>query len=283
MKNSVKALILCLRICLTAFLLCILSLFLFSFVTVTRLDDLWQQLGLNKQQGTESIYKSFTGGYLYYYQARNIKHIAAGNKVAIAKDLMAYAKQYVSSESFKKQYDLERAMARPVQEALKPIRTKAQIQKDEIVKTEKSIKDLEKNMKGMDAAMQKNMLPVMDMFKKMLREYQDPNHQYFKGLLLYEAAEKDRAIKSYDEAVQNWEKNYPDNCTLVIKERLQKFLEVTKDVDFDAELKTSYNKKVFVKPAYESKPTEWKQAFRAGKEVTTMARAFASQWLSELK
>ena len=60
-------------------------------------------------------------------------------------------------------------------------------------------------------------------------------------------------------------------------------LDVTKDVDFNASLKEQYGKKKFVNPAYEAKRPEWKMAFRAGKEVTEMTRAFAQQWLNELK
>ncbi len=283
-KNSINYLSICVRICATALILCILSLFLFSFVATTKIgDDIWQQLGLNKQQGTEGIYRSFTGGYLYYYQARNAKNIAGGNRVAVAKDLLGYAKQYINSDHFKKEYLLERTNSKPAVPILKPLRTKAQIQKDEIEQTEKSIRDLEKNIKGMDAAMQKNMQPMMDIFKKTLKEYQNPHHQYFDGLMLYEKSSNEQAVKNYEDALKNWEKNYPIDFTGKIRERLQKFLDVTKDVDFNAELKTSYNKKVFVNPAYERKSTEWKQAFRAGKEVTNMARVFATQWLEEIK
>ena len=283
-QHSVNALTFCLRICITALALCIVSLFLFSFVAASRLgDDVWQQLGLNKQQGTQGIYRSFTGGYLDYYQARNIRNIAAGNRLAVAKDLLNYAKQYISSEGFKKEYELERKNAIPVKPESKPVRTKAEIQKDEIAKIEKQIKDLEKNMKTLDATMQKNMQPVLDMYKTMLKDYQNPNHEYFEGLVLNDKYQNEQAIRNYQAAMKNWEERYPVNFSPIIKERLQKFLDVTKDVDFGAELKTSYNKKVFVNPAYERKSTEWKQAFRAGKEITNMARAFATQWLTELK
>lgn len=283
-KYSVNALTICLRICASALVLCLISFFLFSFVAATKTgDELWQQLGLNKQQGTEGIYRSFTGGYLYYYQARNAKNIATGNRLAVAKDLLTYAKQYINSDGFKKEYELERKNAMPVKPVANPIRTRAEVQKEEIAKTEKQIKDLEKNMKALDAAMQKNMQPVLDMYKSMLKEYQNPNHQYFEGLVLNDKMQNEQNLQSYQSALKNWEEHYPADFSPIIKERLQKFLYVTNDVDFSAELKTSYNKKVFVNPSYERKSTEWKQAFRAGKEITTMARAFATQWLSELK
>ena len=144
------------RIFITAFLLCGASLFLLSFVTVTKMgDELWKQLGVNKQQGNEGIYRSFTGGYLYYYDARNIKNIALGNRLGVAKELLDYAKQYVKSDVFKKEYELERKNARPEAPQPKPVRTKEQVQKEEIAKTEKSIKEMEKNMKDLDAAMKK--------------------------------------------------------------------------------------------------------------------------------
>ena len=60
-------------------------------------------------------------------------------------------------------------------------------------------------------------------------------------------------------------------------------LEITKDVDYNAELKEINNKKKFVNASYEAKRPEWKMAFRAGKEVTEVTRAFAEQWLDELK
>lgn len=283
-QKSINSLVITLRICITALVLSLLSLALFSFVTVTTIgDELWKQLGVNKQQGTEGVYRSFTGGYLYYYEARNIKNIASGNRLGVAKDLLEYTKQYINSDAFKKEYEQERLRAKPVAPVEKPLRTKAEIQKDEISKMEKSLKDSEKNMKDFNAEMKKNMEPVLEMFRKTLKEYQDPNHQYFESLLQYEKFQKEADAKGYTENVLKWQHNYPADFKPIIKERLTKFLDITKDVDFDAALKTEYNKKKFVNAAYERKPMEWKQAFRAGKEVTEYARAFAGKWLAELK
>ena len=54
-------------------------------------------------------------------------------------------------------------------------------------------------------------------------------------------------------------------------------------MDFNAELKDQNGKKKFVNPVYEAKRPEWKMAFRAGADVTELTRAFALQWLEELK
>jgi hypothetical protein len=65
--------------------------------------------------------------------------------------------------------------------------------------------------------------------------------------------------------------------------RLRHFLDVTKDVTFDATLVDKDKKKVFTDAGLEAKPAEWKLCFRAGKPATDTARAFAQKWLSDLQ
>ena len=65
--------------------------------------------------------------------------------------------------------------------------------------------------------------------------------------------------------------------------RLRHFLEVTSDLNYDAQLVDRNGKKVFADAALEAKPSQWKLAFRAGKPATDAARAFAQRWLSDLQ
>ena len=58
------------------------------------------------------------------------------------------------------------------------------------------------------------------------------------------------------------------------------FLDDTAGIDYDA--KTSGASKTFVDAAYEAKPPLWKMGYRAGKETTEAARAFAKEWMEEL-
>ena len=39
----------------------------------------------------------------------------------------------------------------------------------------------------------------------------------------------------------------------------------------------------FAREDYEAKPAEWKMCFRAGKEATEAARAFAREWIKSLE
>lgn len=260
------------------------SSFLFSsYHTKNVADDLWKMLGISQQSGTEGIKNSFLNGYLYYYGAKNAKNIAVNDRAAIAKDLLDYAKEYISSAQFKKEYERLRTQAKPSEPVLKPVRTIEEIRKEEIARTEKSLQDAEKNVKQATGDMAKAMQPVVDMLRNTLKEYKDPNHSTFAAIEMGEKYQREGEIERYKEYMTRWQKDYPESLNTFIADKLNKMLEATSGIDYNAALVEKYGKKRFVNPVYEGKRTEWKQGFRAGKEVTESARAFAQKWLSELK
>jgi hypothetical protein len=67
---------------------------------------------------------------------------------------------------------------------------------------------------------------------------------------------------------------------VTVRHRLQQFLDETAGIDYDA--KTSGPSHAFVDAGYEAKPPLWKMGYRAGKEATEAARAFAKEWMEEL-
>ena len=83
--------------------------------------------------------------------------------------------------------------------------------------------------------------------------------------------------------MKEFEKTYPADPRALVAMRLRHFLDVTKDVDFTAQLVDKDKKKVFADAALEAKPAEWKMAFRAGKPATDAARTFAQKWLNDLQ
>jgi hypothetical protein len=259
------------------------SLFLFSFSGSRRLaGDIWEQLGLTREQGTGNIRESFLNGYLRYYGAKNLKNIAAGNRVAVAKDLLVYSKQYIGSETFRKAYEQQRTAAKPTEPVVKN-RTLEDVRKEKIAETEKSIRDIKESMKTMKPDMVKLMQPGLEMHENNLKEYKKPDSEMIR--LFYEGEQQNnaRTKQSYQEALAQWEQDYPADYRQLVKRRLQAFLDLSATVDFTAELKEVGSKKKFVNPQYEAKPANWKQVFRAGKDVTDLTRNFAQQWLSELK
>jgi len=75
----------------------------------------------------------------------------------------------------------------------------------------------------------------------------------------------------------------PKDPKVRLRKALQTVLAATEGVDYAAALQQKETKKYFTNPAYEAKPETWKMAFRAGREATEGARAYAKTWLAELK
>jgi len=67
---------------------------------------------------------------------------------------------------------------------------------------------------------------------------------------------------------------------VTIRRRLQQFLDDTANIDYDA--KTSGSSHTFVDASNEAKPPLWKMGYRAGRDATEAARAFAKEWMEEL-
>ena len=75
------------------------------------------------------------------------------------------------------------------------------------------------------------------------------------------------------------DKKMPADPNELIKKRLEKFMEISATVDFDATLN---DLRQFNNPEYEKKSDQWKMCYRAGKAVITAAREEVAAWLKEL-
>lgn len=69
----------------------------------------------------------------------------------------------------------------------------------------------------------------------------------------------------------------------LVKAQLQRLVQLAPTVDFAAATQVKDKTVVFVNPAYEKKPADWKLLYRAGKGPTMAAAAVAQQLLAELK
>lgn len=243
-------------------------------------DDLWKQLGISQQQGSEKIKSSFMNGYLDYWGIRNIKSITSGNKAMLAKDLLSYTKTYLNSAPVKAAYSKERESVKPYAPVVKTV-TKEDIRTEQIAGMKKAINNTEamiKQFPDMEKSARKSILE----FEKTIKDFEKPDSKIIEVLYQGKLAEGKMNEDRYNESLRDWEKNYPVDYRLKLRSYLEKYTATAATVDFDAALTEKYNKKVFVNPVYEGKNDEWKMIFRAGKEVYEVAKPFADQWLKEL-
>jgi len=251
--------------------------FTFKVATV----PVWSQLGISEKTGLENIKKSFIEGYIYAYGSSAAKKVALGDRAALTNELLAYCKTYIASPAFKKEYDLSREQSKPVPP--RNPKTKTEIQAEQIAQLTKSIEETEKSIKTLPADLIASVQEVQQMLKDQIKDYEDPESEMLALLVEGEQYTYKNAMTSYEANVQTWETEYPENHMLMVKARLKKFLELTEGIDYNAALREQYGMKKFVNPVYESKPDEWKMAFRSGKPVVETARSFAKQWIGELE
>jgi len=241
----------------------------------------WTRLGIPESRAVENIRQSFLEGYLYTYGASSAKNVALGDRASIAVDVLTYTKSYVSSPAFIKAYEEARKAATPV----KPVqpRSKEQIQREKIAELDKTIADGEQSMKTLPKDLIEPFKEVQQMLKDQKKDYENPDSEMLALLVSSESYIYSSANARYQEELEQWQKDYPSDHKIMIKARLESFLQLTADVDYNAALKEEYHKKKFVNSAYEKKPAEWKMAYRAGKPAVDAARTFAKAWLTELQ
>jgi hypothetical protein len=271
-----------LRILLTSLLLAFGSTLLFSFTSARLTADLWGQLGLNQQETSTRIKESFLRGYLQHHGVRGLKSLAVTDRAAVTKDLATFAKQYVQSEAFNKEYQQYRESTKPM--APEPARTKEQIRQEQIQQYQETIKNTEEVLKQANPELRKIMEDGLIQLRGELKKWQDPEFDLLKMMAEGEQQKYAHDLNRYKESMAQWEQNYPADPRHLVRLRLQEFLEKTKEVDYAAQLTDGRNgKKIFANPDYERKPADWKKAYRAGKEATETARTFAQAWLKEIK
>jgi len=279
MKKLINRPVVKIGLCLLPYIL-FASVLVFSSFTTNRLaDDFLKQLGIEKSKADQKITSSMLGGYIDLYGVSNATNIAAGNRKAVAVDLLKYVKHYVTTESYTQEYFRLKESNKP---QTTKIQTPAEMKEQTIAIYKEGLVNAENLLKTADAANKAMYQKLVDDTKAQLKQAEDPNNKMYVNY-----------AKNYDEMMKNiaagekkalddWEAQYPADQMQYVKMRLQQFMVETQDIDFNAELVQKNGKKYFVKPEYESKSNRWKMAFRAGSEVVTPAREFVQQWINEL-
>jgi len=264
-----------------AAILTLVSCILFSFVAAPRIaEGIWQQLGITQQDGADKIKKSFLDGYFHYEGLKAAKNI--GDRAQATADLLAYTKQYLASPVFKAAYDRMRKDSKP-SEPMDVTRPKEQIRQDKIADTKKLIAGTENAINTGNADMKKVMQPILEMHKKNLADYQNPNSQTIELLYQGQLDRRKKELEDYKKYTKEWENQYPEDSRLFIRARIQKYLSIAATVDFSATTHERNGKQVFDKQEYQYKSNDWKMIYRAGKQVYDVSKPFSEKWIQELQ
>lgn len=190
---------------------------------------------------------------LPYVPKLKLSTIISGDKAAAAKELCEYVKKYINSEEFITEYNKQRENAMPLTDNGTSLST----------------------LKGNSIVHQKNINNYKTDTKYVAEQQKLLDESQKRIAALMEAAKKPFPGKA------TWEKKYPTDPSIIVKKRLEEYLQLAATVDFNAVLTApdKYNIKKFVNPALEKKSHKWKAIYRAGKEVNDVVIAFVKEWL----
>lgn len=248
-------------------------------------DEAFRQLGITEKQAQETIWKSFEKSSVFlppgvHTRTVGLKSMLFVSRKQLIHELGDYAKEYVLSDAFAKQYSAYRAAHAPAapskpDEGLKRI--------EEI--NRKNLNKAEENWKNAKAEEKQFYADEMAYWKKQLQPYEDHNSKEFAAQKKNAGGMHDLFSMAHKNKMREFDEKFPPEVKAMVRQRLEAFLQLSATIDFNVAIKkdASGKKMVFVNDDYERKSFAWKFCFRLGKENVDEARAFARQWIKELK
>lgn len=246
-------------------------------------SDVIARLGSNMTEAQEAIFSSFSGGFVDLVGSRDVFKTAAPEaRAAMVTAVVGVARAYTGTADFAKRYAMFREQQKPDVPSAGPASAdalNAQMRKgieDAIAGMEKAAKQMPQMKKEFDAQ-------IADMRQQLAELGKDKAADAQMDAALKEGAAYQ--AKAHQQALAEWEKEYPVDPKPMIARRLREFLTLSATVDFTARVsKRGANdpKLKFDNPAYESKDAQWKYLYRAGKPAVDAARAGAQEWLKAI-
>jgi phage-related protein len=249
--------------------------------TLTGAGDVLQQLSVPKTDAAKEVVNAFTYGHVNFHRVRNaFKSAAPATRAAMTEQVLIWTKAYVNSPAFAKEYATFREQSKPTPDdgsGMTVDQELAERRKQRQAELEESRKSLAQIPAEYRAAAAEGLKAA----EAAMKEYDTPEfRKNERDALILERQEDD---ENYRERLAKFEQDFPADVKTLVRRRLTEFLAQTSNVDFAAQLVNKNSKMRFANAAYEQKPQNWKLAYRAGKETTEKARAFAEAWLGELK
>ena len=257
----------------------LLGLLALLLLPVAGLDDYLKEMKTTKTAVQDFVQSSIGYGSLYYPSA--CSKIPKDKRPALVRAVGDFARTFVKTDVFKQWYEGYREDRKPKEPELMPL--SAETRKKQIADMKKAIADQEKAQASAPADQKALYKDIITSFRESLKQFENQDKSNDAQMDAYIKQANAAATQEYKEKLAKFESEYPaGNPKALVRRRLQEFLDISANVDYNAKLVKKGDMWEFANPAYENKDGKWKMAFRAGKETTEAARAVAKDWLKDL-
>ena len=238
------------------------------------------QLGVTEGRAREAVFDSFVSGAVSLAGKADVFTSASPQaRVAIVNAALTLARAFVESAEFPKRYADHREANGP--DPLPPPTTADEVLAKQRANFEAQVEGMRKQFAEVTPAQRDTLEQGFETMRARFTEMEkgDTRAELDAALTTQRAAQ----VITYQAAMTGLDAVYPADPRTLVASHLRKFLELSKDIDFTAQLVALGNKMRFADAALEARPPEWKMLFRAGKPASDAARAFAQKWLADLE
>jgi hypothetical protein len=235
------------------------------------------RLGLTERQAQDALLQSLEDGGLYVGSsaAKAFVALPPSARAALIDAGFAWTKAYVNSAAFKTAYLHSRDERKPA-----PPSFEGSVDDEVKRKQDEQAKSLADSRAALAALPADQRAQLEAVFKASEAQMKDP--QMIALMRQSVEMQRTRAQQDYQTSLERWQKSLPADPNALVARRLRSFINLSASVDFDAKLQGTGTERTFVNEDYQSKPSDWKMCFRAGKDAVAAARADATNWLKEL-
>ena len=246
---------------------------------VTAQDHL-ANLGITAGRAREAVFDSFIADTISLAGENAVfKAASTSARVAMVNFALTLARTFVETDDFKRRYADHREANGP-----DPLPERPSV--DAILAKQRSgfEEQVEQMRKLFDQITPEQRATLEAGWKDMRQQLADMETGPRRAELDKALGEQRLAqVREREDAVKQLDAVWPADARALVANRLRHFLQVSSDVTYDAKLIDKDGTKVFADAALEARSREWKLCFRAGKPATDAARAFAEQWLTDLR
>ena len=248
-------------------------------VTAIAAQTVTTQLGITQGRAREAIFDSFVSGAVSVAGKADAFTAASPQaRVAIVNAAVTLARAFAESAEFPKRYADHREANGP--DPLPPATTADEVLAKQRANFEAQVEGMRKQFGDVTPEQRATLEQGFDTMRARFTEMEKGEARVELDAAL--KAQRIGQVRAYERAVKELDAVYPADPRALIANRLRKFLDLSKDIDFTAQLVDRDKRMRFADAALEARPAEWKLLFRAGKPATDAARAFAQKWLADL-
>jgi hypothetical protein len=261
--------------------LIILSISAFGFAYLT-IEGSLEQLGIRRDTAIGYITNSLQGGGLAFPES--CKKIPDYAKAMIAVDMVRLAKEYTTTDEFRKWYAEYRKAKMPRPPGPPTATTNTQL--NDAASIQQQISDAEAKMQQVPEDQRGDHRRYIEGLKVRLQQVLQTPPPTAPIPPPADAASQIYAaqLRSFQDSTALWQRDWPENPNQFIRMRLQRYLDLSSAVDFSATTTTDEKGiKHFTNAEYEKKPGSWKRCYRTGKEANAQVRPIVQEWISTLR